>query len=309
MDKPKEDKQDKKGMSKGLKIFLWVAGTATVGTLAFLGWRYFNKQKENDNDTVPYTPLPAPAPSPVPVYTGGGSYTPKAKDGFPLKKGSNGDNVKKLQQALIKKYGASALPKYGADGDFGTETITALQKNGWDTTIDQDTFNVIVGSTLAPVETFSPKSIAKALYDAAKSKSFTNALAQIKKLNSTSDYSDVNTEFKALELNGVATTIVTGMLKTFTSTSQKDQFKQQFLRIGLKYDSSSDKWSLSGIGELNQIVTLHDTTVWAYPNRRISVEGNTLLGNAIATRNGYTLFKTLDGKHNLIVKTTSIKYL
>jgi hypothetical protein len=304
MDNPKKEK---KGMSKGLKVFLWVAGAAVTGGLIYAGWKYFSKSKDDD-DTVPYTPLPTPAP--VPAYTGTSSYTaPKKNDGFPLKRGSKGDNVKKLQQALIKKYGASILPKYGADGDFGSEMETALSKNGWDTTVQEDTFNVIVGSTVTPVETFAPKSIAKALYNAAKAKDFSTALANIKKLNSTSDYSDVSTEFKALRLNNVATTLVTGMLKTFTSTSQKDQFKQQFLRIGLKYDSSADKWSLSGLGELPQIITLHNTTVWAYPNQRIAVEGNTILGNPIANRNGYTLFQTLDGQHQLLVKSTSIKEL
>jgi hypothetical protein len=31
-------------------------------------------------------------------------------------------------QSLIAKYGKSILPKYGADGDFGTEAANALKK-------------------------------------------------------------------------------------------------------------------------------------------------------------------------------------
>jgi peptidoglycan hydrolase-like protein with peptidoglycan-binding domain len=46
--------------------------------------------------------------------------------GFPVQKGSKGANVKLLQQALISKYG-SILPAFGADGDFGSETETALK--------------------------------------------------------------------------------------------------------------------------------------------------------------------------------------
>ena len=53
--------------------------------------------------------------------TSSGGTTP-ASD-FPLKKGSKGALVQRLQLAI----GTSNLPKFGADGDFGTETQTALK--------------------------------------------------------------------------------------------------------------------------------------------------------------------------------------
>lgn len=43
-----------------------------------------------------------------------------------LKKGCKGDDVKAVQNLLIKK--GYALPKYGADGDFGTETDRAVRR-------------------------------------------------------------------------------------------------------------------------------------------------------------------------------------
>lgn len=46
---------------------------------------------------------------------------------FPLQKGSTGPCVKQLQLALIGKYGASILPKYGADSSWGTETDGAVK--------------------------------------------------------------------------------------------------------------------------------------------------------------------------------------
>jgi hypothetical protein len=49
---------------------------------------------------------------------------------FPIQAGSKGDMVKQLQNALIAAYGSEALPKYGADGDFGSETTAALKKYG-----------------------------------------------------------------------------------------------------------------------------------------------------------------------------------
>jgi hypothetical protein len=33
-----------------------------------------------------------------------------------------------LQEALIAKYGKQILPRYGADGDFGSEMAAALKK-------------------------------------------------------------------------------------------------------------------------------------------------------------------------------------
>ena len=46
---------------------------------------------------------------------------------FPIKKGSKGDKVKEIQQILVG-ISASALPRYGVDGDFGIETEAALFK-------------------------------------------------------------------------------------------------------------------------------------------------------------------------------------
>jgi peptidoglycan hydrolase-like protein with peptidoglycan-binding domain len=50
----------------------------------------------------------------------------KAQD-FPIQKGSKGEKVRELQSILIG-INPSALPKYGVDGDFGSETESALFK-------------------------------------------------------------------------------------------------------------------------------------------------------------------------------------
>ena len=44
-----------------------------------------------------------------------------------LKKGSNGPEVRQLQTWLLM-VDKTCLPKYGNDGDFGQETLSALQK-------------------------------------------------------------------------------------------------------------------------------------------------------------------------------------
>ncbi len=69
-------------------------------------------------------------PGPIYKWILDGSF--QGKKGSPgnrypgiLKVGSKGPSVKKLQQQLIlKKY---SLPKYGADGDFGNETQSAVK--------------------------------------------------------------------------------------------------------------------------------------------------------------------------------------
>jgi len=62
--------------------------------------------------------------------TSSGGTTP-ASD-FPLKKGSKGALVQRLQLAI----GTDKLPKFGADGDFGTETQTALKAITGKTQVD-----------------------------------------------------------------------------------------------------------------------------------------------------------------------------
>jgi hypothetical protein len=54
---------------------------------------------------------------------------------YPLKKGSKNSVVGQLQNLLLS-CNPKALPKYGADNDFGTETETALLKYTGKKTVD-----------------------------------------------------------------------------------------------------------------------------------------------------------------------------
>lgn len=49
-------------------------------------------------------------------------------DEFPLRRGSRGEFVRKMQAAMIKYYG-NVLPIWGADGIFGHETEGAVKNN------------------------------------------------------------------------------------------------------------------------------------------------------------------------------------
>lgn len=98
-------------MEKGKKYILPIA-LGIVGIYYIL--KYFKK-----------TPSVMDVNGNVETSNGGvGGATPNSPSGaFPLKKGLKGGLVQRLQLAL----GTDKLPKFGADGDFGTETLNALK--------------------------------------------------------------------------------------------------------------------------------------------------------------------------------------
>ncbi len=73
-----------------------------------------NTKKSGNGGTMPTDKAPVKSPAKSTV----------TQSVYPLKKGSKGDLVVYLQTAI----GASNLPKYGIDGDFGTETENAVKK-------------------------------------------------------------------------------------------------------------------------------------------------------------------------------------
>jgi hypothetical protein len=83
----------------------------------FIVYRKLRKPDETPKDTPPEE-KPKETTAPVTTTTAG--------SGFPLKKGSRGALVKKLQGYILKK-DPKALPKFKADGDFGNETEAWLQ--------------------------------------------------------------------------------------------------------------------------------------------------------------------------------------
>ncbi|HRG36892.1 MAG TPA: hypothetical protein PK289_00010 [Bacteroidia bacterium] len=66
-------------------------------------------------------------------------------ESFPLRAGMKGENVKKMQQALVNKFNQLKVKQ---DGIFGVETFKALQAIGYasviDNTISQEEFNNII---------------------------------------------------------------------------------------------------------------------------------------------------------------------
>jgi hypothetical protein len=119
---------------KTILIGLSVLGTGVAG---FLGWNYWKKKKANqEEDTTSFT------------ETASVNTAPVKNDSFPLKRGSKGNRVTQLQNALVKKFGASILPKYGVDGMFGKEVEAALVRAKMPTSINEIDYNKLVGSGL-----------------------------------------------------------------------------------------------------------------------------------------------------------------
>lgn len=297
----------KRNFKKAILIGLGVAVTAVGG---FFGWKALTKKKQEPTDLEDETLLPQTSFVPTKTNTQTStSYTPppqSRKDDFPLKKGSKGERVKTLQLALIAKHGKTILPKYGADGDFGSEVQAALTKLGLPVVVDESTFTVL---TQTPTE--DPATLAKKLYEAASSKSFASALDSLKKIKSTSEYSAVSDKFKEYRISsGVRKTLVTGMLDTFKSASEQDAIRLEFLRMGLKYDGT--KWSIPTLSgtDAGQFIITTEPTELIDPKHKIKVKvpAKMVLGHFISSKNDYTLFKTLEKNKKLIVKSKSIQF-
>jgi peptidoglycan hydrolase-like protein with peptidoglycan-binding domain len=275
-------KNKKQPVKKGGKKWLLIGlGSAATAALTYFGWKYWKGSQEqsfsNDSNETDFTSNPAPS------YKRSTKAQTQNIDSFPLKKGSKGENVKALQQALISKYGKSILPKYGADGDFGSELTAALKKSGLPETIDETTFNVLVkGSSPDPVST------AAQLYNAVLKKDYAKVIALLKGLRSTSDYKNVSNAFMNYRINGVRQTLVNAVLSAFSDSSQKQALQLAFSSMGLKYDGN--KWSLAGIGS-NFLITNKATKVWKNPKNAIEVPANMVLGKEITKRKNFTLFE------------------
>jgi hypothetical protein len=314
---PKNKKAQKK------KIILTSLAVGAAGILGYFGWQYIKKKKGKKsgdealvlptpkNDTVkpkvvykyitPKVPRDTVPRDTTPIFNYDTIPTPpKATADFPLRSGSKGEKVRHLQEALISKYGKQVLPKYGADGYFGGEMVTALRKLKLPTSIDQTIYNVITQGVAA-----TNNSLANQLVSAASKNDFTTAITLLKKIKNKTGYEEVSNEFKNLRIKGgVRQTLVNGMLNSFTKDEQRQAIRFQFIRMGLQYDGK--KWSLSVLDGL-PIMTTEATTVWANANQSLQVPAKMVLGTEVSRRLDYTLFEN-KGKY-FLVHSKTVHYL
>lgn len=242
------DPEIKKKRTK--RVMLFSLGTLALGTLTFFGIKHFTKPKNDNPDdtndqegdgldnektvstpayTKPHTSLPAP-----------GSGTT-----FPLRLGAKGDKVLSLQQALIRSYGTSILPGFGADGQFGSELATALRSKGYGIPLSEADYGKITQEkkqeTPNPLVAFDPAAVAKGIFYAIRAKDFNTALILMKSIRNTTDYSSVSRELMNYWIDGVRKTLVNAVLSTFTESSQHAKMQDALKAMGLKYDGT--KWT------------------------------------------------------------------
>lgn len=75
------------------------------------------------------------------------ALTKTIAQGFPLQRGSTGDLVKKMQQAMMDTWSkANTLPIYGADGIFGHETEAVLTAHGFPVVVTEAVYNNILNA-------------------------------------------------------------------------------------------------------------------------------------------------------------------
>ncbi len=323
----KTNQPNKKQKKKRIVITTLAVGAA--GILGYFGWQYYKKKKAKNNDepdvsfkkkiteepkpvyvdTPVYTPVikpkTKPKPKQQPIYDNPYlEVPPVSKDEFPLKRGSKGEKVRALQEVLIAKYGKQILPRYGADGDFGTEMSAALKKLKFPATIEQSTYNVLMQGQKVNSENGN-NSLAKQFVAAATKKDFNQTIQLLKRLKSKDEYKEVSSEFKSYRIGGgVRQTLVNALLNTFSKEDQKQAIRFEFLRMGLQFDGK--KWSLDGFDGVS-IVTIEPTTIWVNASQAIKVPAKMVLGNEVTKRLDYTLFEN-NGKH-FLVQTKSITQL
>lgn len=323
----KTNQPNKKQKRKRIVITTLAVGAA--GILGYFGWQYYKKKKAKNNDDLDVSfkkkqtedPKPVLIDTPVyhPVIKPKTKHKPKqqpiydnpylevppvSKDGFPLKRGSKGDKVRALQEALIAKYGKQILPRYGADGDFGSEMAAALKKLKFPATIEQSTYNVLMQGQKVNNDNGS-SSLAQQFVAAATKKDFNLTIQLLKRLKSKDDYKEVSSEFKNYRIGGgVRQTLVNALLNTFSKEDQKQAIRFEFLRMGLQFDGK--KWSLDGFDGVS-IVTIEPATIWVNSKQAINVPAKMVLGNEVTKRLDYTLFEN-NGKH-FLVQTKSITQL
>jgi hypothetical protein len=124
------------------KYFLYALGIGVVGGGVYFASKYFQDKASQDQPQIENN-------NNIYLTQGNsGSSASARNDNFPLKKGSKGQRVTQLQQAIAKKIGLDKMNFYGGiDGDFGSKTQQALITAGFPTVIDEAAFSKIISGT------------------------------------------------------------------------------------------------------------------------------------------------------------------
>jgi hypothetical protein len=242
------------------KVILYGVGTVSLIGLTFLVIHLTKNKNENENQAITDANEEGHQLSTEQVnsasvshQSGAGLPRSNARSAFPLKEGDKGGLVFQLQRAIINRYGASALAKYGEDGHFGKEVVLALRNRGFKIPLSENDFKKITGQDNQATKTVTPpipnpskaepslnaKGIADAFFVTLSNNDTNGAITLLKALKQPNDYSKVNEYFKLHRIGGLRQTLVTALFKK-ANNDQKESIKKELLRMGLKTDGK--KW-------------------------------------------------------------------
>ena len=303
----------KSNPKKSPYVFLGI--TLGVLSLAGIGYWYFKGRKGTDTEEV-NTNLTYDEPATPPKHI---VSTPSKKSGFPLKLHSKGTLVKQLQEALLKKYGKSILPKYGADGDFGSELEYALASKSFMRVIDEAEYTKIMAALSTTThqdylkQQFSKLTnevkvnvnITRNIWLYTTTKKLNELIIELKRIPDVSAYKKINELFLKVIQNGVHKTIVNACLDSFEDDTSLQLIRAEFIRMGLKYNG--EQWALEGRFN-RRIITRQPTIIRNNSNAELEVPENTMLGIEVESVSGITTFRDIN-RELLTVPTKHINYV
>ena len=233
-----------------------------LGAGALLGGGYLVYNYLQDRQAMQRTGplLPSSLPT-IPRPTVLPSRSSSGSSGFPLKRGSRGELVRMLQQALLNKGGLAAtairrtsMQSNGSpDGVFGGGTESALKAAGLPTIVNQSTFQQLVAAAGQGVASGTNSSgTARELIQAANSRNLFATLSALQKIPDVAGYVAVSSSFKAARIQGIrVTSLVNGLLSVAFKSNEpgKVKIRAEFRRMGLQQDSRG-VWRIPGLGAL-----------------------------------------------------------
>lgn len=291
-----------------------IGSLATIGVLGLGGYVVYLAVKEyTKNRALKQGDLLPPSPD----GNGGSSVSPSvlpkgnnsnANDSFPLKKGSRGTRVRAIQHALLQKGGTAAMhirTTGGADGIFGNGTQAALTAAGFSTVVSESEYHRLTAgmagsatpSIVTGMDDLTAKSIASELKSALGLRpDIGRVMAAMQKMNSPQDYVAVRSAYGGSLVNATLSKSVR------LSETDKQRVRQEFLRMGLTFNATTQKWStgLDGLfglnGGENAIVTIKDTWVRDLFGNYFKVPLGTYLGEKSLSVKGLTRFENIVGE-------------
>ncbi|MBP2831260.1 hypothetical protein J8281_03585 [Aquimarina sp. U1-2] len=183
---------------------------------------------------------------------------------FPLKRGSRGNLISMLQNALLAFGGEAAntirstsIRSGKTDGIFGPGTERALRAAGYTAIVSENDFSRLlsIGKAKADsglVANQSNQVIAAELIKAANSRNLFATIAGLQKLQDVNQYIAVSNFFKGIRINGIrVTSLVNALLSVAfkSNESGKVKIRAEFRRIGLKQNSKG-VWYIPGLGAI-----------------------------------------------------------